>query len=109
MTLAEKIDESQTQATRHVRAALGLHPQLVAERASELPLWEAHLGETRYVGEVGLDAGPRFFKSFSSAIRTRVNMSTHVASLLSAQTMKRRASSRIRKRSDPRAAEPHRR
>lgn len=53
-----------TQGTRHVRAALGLHPQLVAERASELPLWEAHLGETRYVGEVGLDAGPRFFKSF---------------------------------------------
>ncbi len=51
------------QATRHVRAALGLHPQLVAERASELPLWEAHLIETRYVGEVGLDAGPRFYKS----------------------------------------------
>lgn len=51
------------QATRHVRAALGLHPQLVGERASELPLWEAHLNETRYVGEVGLDAGPRFFKS----------------------------------------------
>jgi len=52
------------QATHHVRAALGLHPQLVAERASELPLWEAHLGETRYIGEVGLDAGPRFYKSF---------------------------------------------
>lgn len=52
------------QATRHVRAALGLHPQLVAERAGELPLWEAHLTETRYVGEVGLDAGPRFYKSF---------------------------------------------
>jgi TatD DNase family protein len=53
-----------TQGTRHVRAALGLHPQLVGERASELPLWEARLGETRYVGEVGLDAGPRFYKSF---------------------------------------------
>ena len=52
------------QVTRHVRAALGLHPQLVAERASELPLWEAHLTETRYVGEVGLDAGPRFYKSY---------------------------------------------
>lgn len=51
------------QATRHVRAALGLHPQLVAERANEIPLWEAHLPETRYVGEVGLDAGPRFYKS----------------------------------------------
>jgi TatD DNase family protein len=51
-------------ATRHVRAALGLHPQLVAERAGELGLWESHLPETRYVGEVGLDAGPRFYKSF---------------------------------------------
>lgn len=52
-----------TRHTRYVRAALGLHPQLVAERASELPLWERHLPETRYVGEVGLDAGPRFYKS----------------------------------------------
>lgn len=52
------------QATQHVRAALGLHPQLVAERMSELSLWEAYLPETRYVGEVGLDAGPRFYKSF---------------------------------------------
>lgn len=50
--------------TKHVRAALGLHPQLVADRAGELSLWDAHLSETRYVGEVGLDAGPRFYKSF---------------------------------------------
>jgi TatD DNase family protein len=52
-----------TRNTRYVRAALGLHPQLVAERAGELALWERHLAETRYVGEVGLDAGPRFYKS----------------------------------------------
>lgn len=49
--------------TRHVRAALGLHPQLVADRAGEIDLWDQHLSETRYVGEVGLDAGPRFYKS----------------------------------------------
>jgi TatD DNase family protein len=52
-----------TRCTRYVRAALGLHPQLVAERANELVLWERHLPETRYIGEVGLDAGPRFYKS----------------------------------------------
>lgn len=51
-------------ATRHVRAALGLHPQLVADRAHEIGLWEELLPRTRYVGEVGLDAGPRFYKSF---------------------------------------------
>ncbi|CAM5533037.1 putative metal-dependent hydrolase YjjV [Mycolicibacterium aubagnense] len=55
-----------TRGTRYVRAALGLHPQLVAERAGELTLWERHLSETRYIGEVGLDAGPRFYKSLDS-------------------------------------------
>jgi TatD DNase family protein len=55
-----------TRGTRYVRAALGLHPQLVAARADELALWEHHLPETRYVGEVGLDAGPKFYKSLDS-------------------------------------------
>lgn len=50
--------------TRHVRAALGLHPQLVAERGHEIALWKELLPRTRYVGEVGLDAGPRFYASF---------------------------------------------
>jgi TatD DNase family protein len=53
-------------SSQHVRVALGLHPQLVAERAGELPLFYHHLAETRYVGEVGLDAGPRFYKSFEA-------------------------------------------
>ena len=52
-----------TQGTQYVRAALGLHPQVAAERVAELSLWEHYLPETRYVGEVGLDAGPRFYKS----------------------------------------------
>lgn len=55
-----------TRGTRYVRAALGIHPQLVAERADELALWERYLPEARYVGEVGLDAGPRFYKSFDA-------------------------------------------
>ena len=52
-------------ANKHyVRAALGLHPQLIAERASEIELWKEYLVETRYVGEVGLDAGPKHKHSF---------------------------------------------
>lgn len=58
-----------TRDTRFVRAALGLHPQLVGEREAELPLWEKYLSETRYVGEVGLDAGPQFYKSFDAQQR----------------------------------------
>lgn len=55
-----------TASTKYVRAALGLHPQLVAERAAEIDLWEELLPQTRYVGEVGLDAGPRFYASFDA-------------------------------------------
>ena len=52
-----------TRRTRSVRAALGLHPQLVHERFHEIALWEELLPETRYVGEVGMDAGPRYYRS----------------------------------------------
>ena len=50
--------------THFVRPALGLHPQLVAQRANEIQLWETYLSQTRYIGEVGLDAGQKFYKSF---------------------------------------------
>ena len=52
-----------TQRTNRVRAALGLHPQLVAKRSNEISLWETYLPEARYVGEVGLDAGPQYYRS----------------------------------------------
>jgi TatD DNase family protein len=38
-----------------VRTALGLHPELAAEREHELALFEKLLPKTRYIGEVGLD------------------------------------------------------
>jgi len=47
-----------------VRVGLGLHPQLVEQRRGELELFEQLLPATRYVGEVGLDAGPNYYRSF---------------------------------------------
>lgn len=44
-----------TEGRRFIRAALGLHPQLVRQRHRELDLMIEMLGETRYIGEVGLD------------------------------------------------------
>jgi len=60
--------------TRHIRAALGLHPQLVSERHSEISLWDEYLPNTRYIGEVGLDAGPQFYKSFELQQRIFVHI-----------------------------------
>lgn len=43
-----------------IRTALGLHPQLAHHRRNELALFDRLLGETNYVGEIGLDGGPEF-------------------------------------------------
>jgi TatD DNase family protein len=48
---------------KYVRAALGLHPQLVSSQTQEYPIWESYLREARFIGEVGLDARPRYYKS----------------------------------------------
>lgn len=42
---------------KRIRTALGLHPQLVSERHGEVGLFRRLLGETRYVGEIGIDGG----------------------------------------------------
>lgn len=47
-----------------VRVALGMHPQLVGQQANETALFARYLPETRYVGEVGLDAGPKFYRTY---------------------------------------------
>src|SRR5207237_7025951 len=59
-------NEELAAATKYVRAALGLHPQLVKEHAHELTIWRDLLPRARYVGEVGLDAGPAHYKSFDA-------------------------------------------
>jgi TatD DNase family protein len=44
-----------THGCEHLRTALGLHPQLAAQRKHEVALFKQLVGETRYIGEVGLD------------------------------------------------------
>lgn len=39
----------------HVRFALGMHPELVINHASQLPLFLSLLSKARYIGEIGLD------------------------------------------------------
>jgi len=50
--------------TGHVKAALGLHPELVATGIDEFNIWEKFLPDAHFIGEVGLDASTRFCKSF---------------------------------------------
>jgi TatD DNase family protein len=45
---------------KHIRTALGIHPQLAHERSAEIALFEHLLDETRYVGEIGLDGSRGF-------------------------------------------------
>jgi TatD DNase family protein len=44
---------------RRIRVALGLHPELVAERHAEVDLFVDLLPRTAFVGEVGIDGSPR--------------------------------------------------
>lgn len=43
-----------------IRTALGLHPEVAAERFRELALFEAFAHDTRYFGEIGLDGSPHY-------------------------------------------------
>jgi len=52
----------------YVRAAVGLHPEVVAERYQELPLLEECIRESRLIGEVGLDGSPQLRKSWPRQI-----------------------------------------
>jgi TatD DNase family protein len=54
-----------TANSRFVIPALGLHPELVAERHDEITLLETLMSETRFIGEVGLDGSPKFRSSLA--------------------------------------------
>ena len=51
--------------TPRVRVALGLHPQVVAERHAEIDLLCSLVPEAPYIGEIGLDGSESYKGSFS--------------------------------------------
>jgi TatD DNase family protein len=59
--------QNRTWATqsRFVYPALGLHPELVAERYDEIDILESYMPDARFVGEVGLDGSPRYRRTLS--------------------------------------------
>lgn len=52
-----------TKNLKYVRAALGLHPQVVLERSEEIEIWKEFINETRFIGEIGLDKGASHLSS----------------------------------------------
>lgn len=58
-----------TKNLKYVRAALGMHPQLVSSIENELHIWEEFLPQAKFIGEIGLDAAPKFYSSFEAQIR----------------------------------------
>lgn len=53
----------------HIRVGLGLHPQVVGDREKEIERFEALAPQAKFIGEVGLDAGPRFYRSLDAQRR----------------------------------------
>jgi len=53
-----------TAGRHYVHAALGLHPELVGERHTEIDLLEQLVTETAFIGEIGLDGSPQHRNSW---------------------------------------------
>jgi TatD DNase family protein len=50
--------------SKRIRVAVGLHPELVKDRACEIVQLCSLISKTKYVGEVGLDGSPEHKESF---------------------------------------------
>ncbi|MDR3404781.1 MAG: TatD family hydrolase [Chthoniobacter sp.] len=63
--LAWEKNKELSRTAPNIRIGLGIHPQIVGTKEADIALFERLIDETRYVGEVGLDAGPRFYKNYA--------------------------------------------
>ncbi|MES2960806.1 MAG: Qat anti-phage system TatD family nuclease QatD [Pseudomonadota bacterium] len=57
---AWKKNNELAQSTKYVRAALGLHPQVIHQYHHEVDMLCSMIPQTRYVGEIGLDGSPEY-------------------------------------------------
>lgn len=60
---AYDIEKKKLSVFSNVQVALGLHPQLVFNRAEELAIVEKYIRTTKFVGEIGLDFNKQFYHS----------------------------------------------
>lgn len=53
-----------TTSHSNVQVAMGIHPQIVGTPHADLSLFRRLLPSVAYIGEVGLDASPQYFRKF---------------------------------------------
>lgn len=61
---------------KHIRLALGFHPQLASESKTELTLFDRLIDTTSYIGEIGLD----FSSTCPSSKRIQIECLCHILS-----------------------------
>lgn len=86
-----------TEGSRYVFSALGLHPELVGERHREIALLEEYIKESHFIGEIGLDGSPQYYKHwqvqveiFTRALEAAQRLGRRIVSIHS-----RRAASKV--------------
>lgn len=60
---AYEIEVNELARFNNVHIGLGLHPQLVSNRFSELSIIEKHIAQSKFIGEIGLDYNKPFYSS----------------------------------------------
>lgn len=58
----------------NINVALGLHPQLIAERSNELSVVLDSIHDVKYIGEIGLDFNNQYAKSKEKQIEVFTNI-----------------------------------
>lgn len=54
---------------RNIQVALGLHPEIVSEKAVELSIILDNISSTRFIGEIGLDGSPKHRSTYALQIK----------------------------------------